>query len=433
MINQNKQSTEDLRKLNAALGYYWVSFFHIHLCVNESIVNKRFNEWSPFVQSVFFHEYIHFLQDISTICGLQKIYCLNEYCKYVAEISRKEGSVKVPVVIDNKYNVALNWEIFLSQVGSNILPDKADEFSLCGYERKKYEVKTPHKEKLDNIQQIFLLTNHGEVQFGSCAIKESMAYLLQRKCTEMKYLSPEFPYCAAEKLAQFVCPEVFSNSEENLIALCDASLSTYEPGKAFVYILEQIKEGNFIVNKPEDIIEYVYQLGDKNQNADAAFEQSFKLAEESLKSYIDIEQINVTLYPTIDRMLNMAKKIRKQHLSVFLDLAKCGKILENKLFRTILKSIGSPMISTENGELSHIPSNASNNDELIYFMAIQQILTIFFDGSKTCRLKPFCEKSYMNVDERCNEAPWTRCQDKNLCPVALILRHRKLSNIEVKN
>lgn len=35
------------------------------------------------------------------------------------------------------------------------------------------------------------------------------------------------------------------------------------------------------------------------------------------------------------------------------------------------------------------------------------------------------------VDDRCDNAPWKRCNDEQLCPYGLLWKHWKLSGYEV--
>lgn len=49
-----------------------------------------------------------------------------------------------------------------------------------------------------------------------------------------------------------------------------------------------------------------------------------------------------------------------------------------------------------------------------------------------CEMKAFCTKSQLEgydivVDKRCDENPWSRCVDEQLCPFGAIWKHWSLS------
>ena len=85
--------------------------------------------------TVLFHEYIHFLQDITTFYGLNNLYVQSEYLHSV--VNRVKGNLQfqVPYMIrDNKDNVLLNQKICRltngdSEESSFYLVHSVDEWS----------------------------------------------------------------------------------------------------------------------------------------------------------------------------------------------------------------------------------------------------------------------------------------------------------------
>lgn len=70
------------------------------------------------------------------------------------------------------------------------------------------------------------------------------------------------------------------------------------------------------------------------------------------------------------------------------------------------------------------------------FWATNQILRIFTNNRPLpCEMKAFCTQSQVegydiNVDERCDKNPWSRCGDDKLCPFGAIWKHWSLSKYE---
>ena len=94
---------------NTNLGFYLPSFFRLHLSTDNPI--SDLNKLIEKDLSIFFHEYIHFIQDISTYYGLNNIHATVEYFKYANMVVRgTEGYFKIPIEPDAnaENNVGLN-------------------------------------------------------------------------------------------------------------------------------------------------------------------------------------------------------------------------------------------------------------------------------------------------------------------------------------
>lgn len=420
-------------KFDTTLGTYQPAFFQMEVDAGTSDHDK----WSKHEWSVFFHEYVHFLQDCMTISGLNNIYCINEYIREIATNYAKKTPFYVPVqLIDNNNNVKLNRLLNNLTAGDNRKP--FSPLTVCGVDVENYTDSVLMSAGVSFIQEVVLQTNQGECRFGCREIMESMAYILQRLCTNIDYKSPEYPYCAAEKVARYYSSNGFADNMLNVLALCDIALMTSNPGAVFVDYLYQIQQGQLTVSKPEDLYDDFYAktccFNGTEQTVIECFKGFSERAKNALKSYVDIEYINNTLYKWIDYTFDKALKIRENDRYFFLELARGGNSLkDNKKFIEIFNSIGSPLVKNINNKYFRFPSNPDYGDTFQYLCAISTIMDIF-SGEFKCSMKDFCEqssgKTEITVNQYCNNAPWKRCGDKQLCPVALILKHRKLASNE---
>lgn len=406
-------------KLFQRLGFYQPAFFHIHLDTEESILGVTPINMSSTLSSVFFHEYIHFLQDITTVYGLQNIYSISEYIKYCACIVAPQGNFQVPVVLkDNAYNVRANHIIRTLAFGDS---GTSDTLHINSYSIEKIKDDDLIQNKIPYFPTVKIEAEEGIFSFGARELMESSAYILQRKCTNSPQ-SPEFPYCAAEKLAAYICPEIF-NDDMFVLALCDACLVTSQPGAVFVKVAEHIKQHQSEFPSPESVYDYVFGLSPLE-----FFETSINLVKDALKSYFDIPQISNNLNSWIDLVFDFAKEWRQKQKYCLLLLARGGTLKQNKLFANTINKIGSPLISNNLMEHTRFAPNPDYGDFLQYLHAMLPVVHIF-DGDFDCCLYNFCQYSKKDVDERCHNNPWTRCNDTNLCPVACFLKHRKMANI----
>ena len=99
---------------NTTLGFYESPFFRLHLATHSGDVFD-INTVSHSDFSVFIHEYIHFLQAITTFYGLNHIHITVEYFKKVLNIiypTDNQFKVPIPPDIFPKDNVYFNWRIF---------------------------------------------------------------------------------------------------------------------------------------------------------------------------------------------------------------------------------------------------------------------------------------------------------------------------------
>ena len=419
-------------KFDTTLGVYQPAFFQMEVDAGTSDYNK----WSNHEWSVFFHEYVHFLQDCMTVSGLNNIYCINEYFREIATNYAQKTPFYVPVqLIDNTNNVSLNRCINDTIFGGQGNHDILDVLNIVKDEFSNEDIKSSG---INFLEIIILQTNNGECRFGLREIMESMAYILQRLCTKIDYKSPEYPYCTAEKVSKHICHNGFADDLLNIVALCDIALMTSNPGAVFVDYLYQIQQGRLTVSKPEDLYDDFYAkkccFNGTEQTVIECFKGFSERAKNALKSYVDIEYINNTLYKWIDHTFDKALDIRENDRYFFLELARGGNSLkDNKKFIEIFNSIGSPLVKNINNKYFRFPSNPDYGDTFQYLCAISTIMDIF-SGEFKCSMKDFCEqssgKTEITVNQYCNNAPWKRCGDKQLCPVALILKHRKLASNE---
>ena len=88
-------------------GEYYPAFFEMKLKIDGEL---DLNTCSDMDFALFFHEYIHFLQDITTSYGLTRCYSYGEYVNSVVNdiITKPKGGIHVPYLYDdNRDNIML--------------------------------------------------------------------------------------------------------------------------------------------------------------------------------------------------------------------------------------------------------------------------------------------------------------------------------------
>ena len=233
-------------------GEYYPAFFEMKLKIDGMI---DLNTCSDMDFALFFHEYIHFIQDITTSYGLTQCYSYGEYILSVVNDIRNKarGVIEVPYLYDdNRENIMLGE--FLSKITQG---DSSGESFVNNLTNAMIEWDTidglPYEhEYLKSLNMPLLTADNGiMLAIGSYCLKENIAYIMQRKMTVDKGHLPDYPYSAAEIIANNIYPE-FAKNTLNILALADCCLMFSNPGEVFFHMLLQMKDKNYLPPPPQN-------------------------------------------------------------------------------------------------------------------------------------------------------------------------------------
>lgn len=146
-----------------------------------------------------------------------------------------------------------------------------------------------------------------------------------------------------------------------------------------------------------------------------------------------------TFRDTVRKMIGSGMYYRLNHRTFMVDIAKGGDLNHNSTLRTIMTRFGSPVISDNQGNFCQIPSHYFDTSQFYNFVAIEQLYKTLSDCQDCCELYPWCDyldangNKTVNVDDRCINEPWKRCNDTHLCPYGTLWRHWNLGGREVVN
>ena len=414
------------------LGSYSPAFFKMNVNVYGDI---DLNSMSPRDFSVFFHEYIHFIQDFTTAACSRRIYVYGEYLRQSVTQTTNvaNNTFQVPVTIqDYENNVLTNIKLMDNLEGDKndleiksindvmLIGESVDDKDGC---KVDYEILT-------------LDVNYGDyLTVGAYAIKESMAYLVEKLCCSDYSKSPDFPYNIARILSDFILGDG-TLSDIFLLALCDVSLLTSNPGLTYYHLLQAIKMGEIDIEEPEGIYDYfyncksrVYTTGQPVSSLEDYLTNA-KLALETLKMYYSVEKLQ-DLNQWIEDVFSLGVCLRMRRPYFILEMARGKKDKDNKVLQFFAKNIGGPLMENCQGQMYKLKmSGLEPPTEYLY--VLEQIYYLFKFGAKSCNLEKWCAQNpgtpKATSDDRCKCAPWSRCHDTNLCPYALFWHHRNLSN-----
>ena len=412
------------------LGSYKPAFFKMKVNVDGEI---NLNGMSPKDFSVFFHEYIHFIQDFTTAEGCRRIYVYGEYIRQcVKQITSGSATFEVPIKIPElENNVIPNINVL------NIVDgDKSDTVSVVAIK----DVGTCAEEVVDKDGNILsfetlFVTTMGEkpITVGTYALKESMAYLVEQLCTSDFTKSPDFPYNMARRISDFILDKQLDDIE--LLALCDISLLTSNPGITFYRFLCMVRDGDLVINRPEDIYDYFYNSQSIKYDTSEVilsiydYFMSAMLALSTLKQYYTLEKLQ-DLNVWLEKVFSIGVAFRMERRYYMIEMARGAKDKANGVLQFFAKEIGSPLMENNQGRLFKLKIQGGE-PPTEYLYVLEQYYNLFNYGITPCALKRWCLQAPGNppapADDRCDDSPWSRCCDKNLCPYALFWHHRKLT------
>lgn len=385
------------------------------------------------ISNTFLHEYIHFIQNLSTYYFLKSsIFDLNDLlCRINGiqdEITQK-GVMEIPYT---KPNIWLQNERYRN-------------FRSCtdgdSYVKETLIVTNiEHKSALDECvcdvdATMFYLQPMNE-QFGAKAIAESMAAIAENIYCNRYLAFPEFPYRSAEIVANLYCPKI-KEYPLLLFSCCDIALMTPNPAEKFINLMVQLKD------KDISVLDYhtLYQdlLNDKFCMNSGTSKNILEIYEETCyetkKISLDFlgkidEKLAQIIYGYIETVLCE----RKNNLAFLTEFVEKGNI--KKLYSRIIP----PIIICQSDMYTVF---SEDNIFLLHSLfAIKNIIS--FPGSSECIMFEVCNKAqedslkngikqFDHNFENCKVKPWENIKFE-VCPLANIWQYLfKNSKVEFKN
>ena len=348
-----------MRLYNTVLGSYIPAFFRMNLSFPFFCGERAYEKLNEKEVSIFIHEYIHFIQDITTYIGYNNLYVYSEYLHgAVNKIYKKPiGNIDLPMTLNDNYkNITLNQFINKESCGSI---QEVNEFFLINitYEEKQVPYKNPF---VSHIKKVKLHSAKKDiVDFGYLAIMESMAYLIEKQITKGSTTPPDFPYRSAEMIVKEYYEE-FGDDPLRIIALCDASLQFSEPARIFIESLEEFKKMNFNPENANDVIDYFHkkkciQMGNPVDLTMGIINMGFMVGER-LKLYMNDTSFK-PFHDVIHTMIGFGISQRIENRYFILDIVRNGYALTNPLLRKFLLRVGTPIIKRQKRRLLDNSSN----------------------------------------------------------------------------
>jgi len=413
--------------LKEANGRYLSQGYYIEVRSSDDFTDlKRLAKENKPVFMTFFHEYMHFLQDITTTFGLIGMQMqINKIVLLQKVIASKaiDTSIKLPIEIEKSEILNEEVETYKFICGTSKIPN-SKILKVTNITNKKF-----NNQEIPLIEYKNYNGSFEDFNFGANCIKEAMAYIMQSVYDDNYMPESDIPYFTVQKVSEYVLSG--HNLPKHFLAyLCEHSLMSLNPGKTFKDSLIKIKE---CISKPKDIPELHAIIEDGSNN------DVYKVALENYQSIINklLESQN----------FENEKKWLMQSIKLSFDIRGkfpfliTANIFESgpDIFAGLIDEIGIPfLINIEGIAVSYSKigytidsvSNELNTESQTYlFFVIAQILDqvlnhkSFNANSVNCRLFEFCKnKRATNLEDITNDlckTPWLKIKSNNsgkFCP-----------------
>jgi hypothetical protein len=412
-------------ELNAILGTYSPSLFAMKINTEANI--GELNKLSGQDLATFFHEYFHFLQDVTSAFTYTMMW--NRYASIidiVAFLQQSKEKIKVPLVQTEYFLNIHENQIFMDAVLRDESPrfptaEQNENLKITNITVARHP-KFPDLEVNKTAKLVKLdLENEngvaGEYWFGALAILETMTHLIEKKFFGPK-TSPTYPYLAAIVLANYKNPIIGSN-EENVFVLCDLALQTQFPGLTFLQLLDL-----FYDVKTPIASEEVYKLGVKFLDRKGAIIEDFLHYKNKVEANVaqiyghDVFKHNLNWFREI---MKVGFQLRTEKPHFMLDIYRQNGLFEEP-FNTIFKQLGTPTISNILNQRWFTPPQSliHLHDQIhtLFLNAFSHLQNVLLVGAKQCPLLGHCLASDidMPIDKNCDESPWKKIGQEPLCP-----------------
>lgn len=406
---------------------------HFHMIVDADIQIPNVNDMSDEAFGTLIHEYVHYIQHISTLFGIRT-------CSIFHKMS-----IMYRIYIDDHDKIELPLKLWESDKHIYNFLDHLKDVSgskNCSYNVDAVDINV---KDIETAKEFHTAVNIGcydfenekiyenGFKFGYTCVMESMAHNIQKLFVkEVNHFT--IPYCAAELVLQAYYPEIV-NDKKLIVSICYCALHWDNPGVGFFDVVE-IAKANPNWNGVELYrhIAQDYAVNYKNESM-----PRFRLVQKFLKEFkIYLAQLLGTPLDYYQYVIDNCLKEAGTSSSLLLEILYNEPLDDKaKIFSILANFYGYPLIEANN--LTILPNKNLNNTtpkpylENAVLLGWELILTRFaeFGGEKNCCHLPFCLKGiYTNptqcaVTEECTTMPWVK---KEACPFTQCMKYFKMDN-----
>lgn len=446
---------------NQELGSYLNGYFR--LTINTQ--NDDFQSLDEDEMCTYVHEYVHFLQNITTTYGLfilsgvtrnahlvtysinKSAYCLDYKGKPYRKIDFSDTFIEQQDQIENLITCTLgeNGNSF----DAKKINDKSDFYALVGINESNFDEDVPllrGSKKINVVYEHSISNETVEVEFGAVCIYECMAVLIEKHISKKNNISvPRIPYETAKDLAVYLCGRAVSDMLVCIV--CELSLQSRCPAEDFVnlfkmiihYCTEYDKQYTENVEPIFDSMNHNYELAKEIASA-VAGEYSYyitkpdgitsKFDKKSLKTeYLDTVKkdfkdfigngLRAKISDLVEYILDSFNKdIDLIFISNLMNVEK-GNLYE---FNELQRSRGTPLLFNNNGLVGHYLPEKCYDEQYLYLSILNDYYNSIRREGHSCSHYSTCQREGRVVNDNCLHNTIAKANEDPLCPLGFLIK-----------
>lgn len=386
---------------------YTPGFMQMHLRVHFTGSFK--DMLSKEDQGIFFHEYVHYLQNLSTPWGLYtSMMCYLEMVDTYKFIQESTNPILLPLSVDLGEEANRKKEIIRTGNGQNPLNSVfgslvIDRNQIIVWHRKLKDI--GGKQYPYIILDIPCMDNVKSVRFGAYMIKESMAAMCQMLYDpSATHKEHDLPYNLVKVLAEQSFPNI-ADDNKKLISICYLSLFSLSPAEVLFDQLDYANN-NPHISGTELLEKFVSEskitLNGKNGvSVVDFFEDIANRFEKILSSSLGLE---------LDYIHEAISRVRLSKGTYPIISAIYDESFGEDVIQGLIDHVGIPYIYTDYDEY-HYPESVKEpgeaSSDMVNLLGQHAIYHYMVRPNlyRCCPLYYMCKKSTFNKEE-CFDAPW---------------------------
>ncbi len=429
------------RKESSA-GAYYPTFLCMDLDVADSLDYLLHYPMDPHIEALFLHEYIHYLQDLTTVSGYARICVVADTMKWAANNCKKRN-IRVPLQPKDvsSFNLDINDQHLRTSEGNGRILHDPKINAVVGFELTEKEMMAPNKKKITvPVDAVFTFRDTVGQEYnyhvGEYAISECQAYMIEQhiypNTIDPYSPAPDCPYRVVQKIFETCCPRYYDLW--SMLAACEACLMHVIPGMALKNLIDELNQ------TPNRITpEQVFFLGiSTNLLAKSGQRVSYM---EGINSYNNqvVKQLSgyfKASYFTdcrefIEKIFPVALEYRKWHPFAILEIARGGWVFQNKTLKFAASILGCSSIMTKDGGITQLcPICHMGELGPGVFASFKFLHDLLFTDTlpnnhmiNACPLKKWCTSSFakqnleditQRQDAYCDHMPWLNANNITL-------------------
>lgn len=398
-------------------GSYSTSFYSIYLngTYKEDITSMTQRD-----QGTLLHEYIHFVQNVSTPFGLyQSMVIYNCMCQVLHEMM-KNNDIQIPAKVALSDSLTNSMTRLKMALGDRMLKNGLDTIEWmksCSINITEIQIGMQSMEI--PILTVTLDTGKTEnIAIGATIVMETMSALYQ-SLIDSKATHPDVPYNVVVNFCKQYYPQLATDTRK-LICLCYASLFTLAPGAQLISLIKQ--HGNDDLDGYQVFQQFIQSYTVKGKDGNEI--DMVKFVDDMIDKFKNM--LSCFLTSKVDYLQAIFEPLRlsSQWIPVVTALYDEKPFCIDH-FKTMIDKIGMPYLHTSTGQYSFpnaVKKEAASMDliELIGLQTIFQYFVLPNTAEKECGLSYMC-KGDKYSEPRCKEHPWTQDVECPFSMVSLIL------------